>query len=75
LVAGLNSILDGSLFIGLSIILAATLLSVPVKAVKRSKIGKVIDVKLRFQTRDPWWVFAPTAGFLFGKLASAARSS
>ena len=70
----MNSIPDGYLFICLSIAPAFTLLSALVKVAKRFKKGKVVDVKLKGNTRDPWWAFAPLLGFAVSELANFAES-
>jgi hypothetical protein len=73
----LNSIPDGFLSLGVSMITATTLLSTILRARwKWSKKGKVINVELKVQTRHAWLASALLADLLAGcwKLASVAGS-
>jgi len=73
-VAGLNSIPDGPLFIGVCMTLVLALLSTVLTGAVWSRKGKVISMKLRFHARHAWLASAPLAGFGGWKLAGVAGS-
>jgi hypothetical protein len=75
--AGLNSIPDGSLssHTSLSMITVGILVSAGFVAMMRSTKGKVINVKLKVQTRHAWLASALSGGFFaIWKLALIAGS-
>jgi hypothetical protein len=76
-VAGLNSIPDGPLFIRICMVTAFTLLSTALTGFTRAKwstIGKVISMKLKTHARHAWLASAPLAGFGSWKLVNVAGS-